>query len=195
MGGFEELPKAEDDVVIRDDWWMMISKDTPFIQVKRLNIYGTLEVNSDDATDHVIKAEIIFISGSMAQFIVGWPDKPYPNNLLIQLTGNHTTKDLPLTSSLNLGSKAIGVFGKLQLYGMPRSDVIWTTLSETLESGQNVLKVSEDVAWRSGDKILVTTSSFEPRDTEVFQITAVDNDKRTVTIETTAQHQHKSIEV
>ena len=194
-GGFKELPKAGDTAVIREDWWMLIDKDTLQIEVKRLNIYGTLEIGGDDAIDHVIKAEIILITGSMAQFIVGWPDKPYPNNLIIQLVGNHTTEDLPLTNSLNLGSKAIGVFGKLQLYGTSRGDVIWTTLSKTLEVGQNVLKLSQDVDWKSGDEILVTTSSFEARDTETFKIKSIDDDKRTVTIETTAQHQHKSFEV
>ena len=194
-GGFKELPKAGDTAVIREDWWMLVDKDTPQIEVKRLNIYGTLEIGGDDTIDHVIKAEIILISGSMAQFIVGWPDKPYPNNLIIQLVGNHTTEDLPLTNSLNLGSKAIGVFGKLQLYGTSRGDVIWTTLSKTLEVGKNVLKLSQDVDWKSGDEILVTTSSFEARDTETFKIKSIDDDKRTVTIETTAQHQHKFFEV
>lgn len=194
-GGFKELPKAGDTVVIRDDWWMMVDKDAPLIEIKRLNIYGTLEVGGDDTIDRVIKAEIIFISGSMAQFIVGWPDKPYPNNLIIQLMGNHTTEDLPLTSSLNLGSKAIGVFGKLQLYGTPRGDVSWTTLSETLEVGKNVLKVTHDVDWKTGDEVVVTTSSFESRETETFKIKSIAGDRRTVTLETTAQYQHKSFEV
>ena len=196
-GGFKELPKAGDTVVIRDDWWMMIDKDAPLIEIKRLNVYGTLEVGGgDDEIDHVIKAEIIFISGSMAQFIVGWPDKPYPNNVIIQLMGNHTTEDLPLTSSLNLGSKAIGVFGKLQLYGKPRDgDIMWTILAETFEVGKDVLTLSNDVDWKTGDEVVVTTSSFEARETETFKIKSIAGDKRTVTFETTAKYQHKSFEV
>jgi len=114
---------------------MLVDKDTPDIHVKQLHIYGTLEVESENSIDHTIKAEVILVSGSMAQLVVGWPDKPYPNNVLIQLVGDHATEDVPISSSLNLGAKALGVFGKLQLYGEPR-DIVWTSLSETLDLGQ-----------------------------------------------------------
>ncbi|XP_066933159.1 fibrocystin-L-like [Clytia hemisphaerica] len=193
-GGFQVLPRSNETVNILSDWWMMIDKDSPRVHVKRLNIYGTLEVDGDDGIDHEIKAEIIFVSGSLSQFIIGWPDKPYPNNVIIQLVGDHATEDLPLTSSLMLGSKAIGVFGKLQLYGKPRG-ATWTKLSKTLNSGETTLMLTEDVTWESGDEILVTTSSFESRDAETFVIGSIANDKRTITMETAAKNTHKAFEV
>ena len=134
-----------------------------------------------------------FISG-LGQLIIGYPDRPYPNNVLIQLVGNHTTKDLPITNSLNLGSKALGVFGNLNLYGKP-IEVVWTSLSETMSVGASVLKVSDSVQWKAGNEIVVTTSSFEPRETEKFVIKSVSGDGRTITVETTAKYAHRSYEV
>jgi len=55
--------------------------------------------------------------------------------------------------------------------------------------------LSEDVSWKAGDEIVVSTSSFESRDQEIFKIKSIANDKQTITMETAATHVHKVVEV
>lgn len=100
---------------------------------------------------------------------------------------------MPVTNDLNLGSKALGVFGNLRLFGQP--NVAWTSLDATLAVGSDVLVVADDVEWKAGDEIMVTTSSYEPRETEKFIIKSVASDKRTITMETTAMYAHRSYAV
>lgn len=63
LGGHKELPKAGETVSIGSDWWMLVDEKTTEIKLKQLNIFGTLEVDGDHSADHVIQADIIFISG------------------------------------------------------------------------------------------------------------------------------------
>lgn len=188
-GGHKELPKENDTVVIATDWWMLIDEKTEVIKLDQLHIFGTLEIDGDNDVNHVIQANIIFIAGPLGQLIVGWPDKPYPNTLLMQLTGDHNSKDMPITSSLNLGSKAIGVFGNMQLYGKP-VPTVWTTLAETLDVGGKILKLEESVGWKAGDELVVTTTSFESKQTEKFLIESVSEDGKTITLTEAAAHRH-----
>lgn len=114
FGGHNKvLPKAGEDVMINSDWWMIV--DTAIPKLKRLYIYGTLEI--PPGMDHKIQAEIILISGLNGNLIVGWPDKPMVNNVIISLLGNHDTKDLVMPKGPVLGAKALGVFGRMQLFG------------------------------------------------------------------------------
>lgn len=126
----------------------------------------------------------------MGQLIIGWPEKPYPNNVLIQLVGDHSTPDMPVTNDLNLGSKALGVFGNLMLFG--KNNTSWTSLDATLDAGADTLTVADKVDWKAGDEIVVTTSSFEPRETEKFIIKSIANDKKTITLESAATYAHRS---
>ena len=75
-----------------------------------------------------------------------------PNNVIIRLLGDHDTKDLPLPRGPNLGSKALGVFGRLELWGRQHS-VHWTRLSVTMEIGSSVVQLVDSVDWMVGDQV------------------------------------------
>ena len=92
----------------------------------RLYIYGVLEI--DDSMDNVLSAEIIMIQGDLAQLVAGFVDAPHNHKFDILLRGNHETPDQPLPDGPNLGAKALGVFGKLQLHGLDVGTT-WTRLS------------------------------------------------------------------
>ena len=122
---------VEEMVTIPPGVWMVMDEDPPLLT--KLFIYGVLEI--DDQMDMTLSAEIIMIQGDTAQLVAGFDDTPYTNNLEIILRGNHTTPDQPLPNGPNLGAKALGVFGKLQLHGLDVGRT-WTRLAQTAAAGR-----------------------------------------------------------
>ena len=177
-GGYNGvLPKDGDTVMIRKYQYVVVDQNAYIPIMDRLYIYGTLEL--DMQRDHIIRANIIIIS-DQGKLIIGRPDQPFPANhsVLISLRGDQKTQDLPLPNGPNLGSKALGVFGTLWMYGNPHK-VHWTSLSESMEKNAQFLRVIDETDWVVGDLIVVTTSTFEPRQAEKFTIVGVyENGKR-----------------
>ena len=56
----------------------------------------------------------ILIQGPNARLIIGTENSPFTHDVVLTLTGRRNDVDLPLTRTLNLGSKAIGVFGNVR---------------------------------------------------------------------------------
>ena len=189
-GANGQLPKDGDDVMILPTWWM-VDDVGELPKLKRLFIYGVLEL--ENGRDHTLRAEIILISGLHGMLIAGWPDKPMPNKVIISLLGNHDTKDMPLTNNLNLGAKALGVFGRLQLFGK-RHNVHWTRLSKTINAGDNIVELVDQVDWEKGDEILITTTTFESKQAEKFIIKSIENGGKTLELEASALHRHIGVE-
>ena len=189
-GANGQLPKDGDDVMILPTWWM-VDDVGELPKLKRLFIYGVLEL--ENGRDHTLRAEIILISGLHGMLIAGWPDKPMPNKVIISLLGNHDTKDMPLTNNLNLGAKALGVFGRLQLFGK-RHNVHWTRLAKTINTGDNVVELVDQVDWEEGDEILITTTTFESKQAEKFIIKSIENGRKTLELEASALHRHIGVE-
>ena len=189
-GANGQLPKDGDDVMILPTWWM-VDDVGELPKLKRLFIYGVLEL--ENGRDHTLRAEIVLISGLHGMLIAGWPDKPMPNNVIISLLGNHDTKDMPLTRNLNLGAKALGVFGRLQLFGK-RHNVHWTRLSKTINVGDNIVELVDQVDWEKGDEILITTTTFESKQAEKFIIKSIENGGKTLELEASALHRHIGVE-
>merc|ERR1719427_2367586 len=107
---------------------MVLDENPP--PMVRLMIYGVLEIA--DEMDMTLSAEIIMIQGETAQLVAGTADAPYQHNFDLILMGNHETPDQPLPNGPNLGAKALGVFGKLQLHGLDVGRT-WTRLSKMLD--------------------------------------------------------------
>jgi hypothetical protein len=73
----------------------------------KLVIYGVLELDGTNGTKNfVLNCTYIIIMGG--RLIVGWPDNPFPGQVLILLNGEHSTPRYPTTSGPPVGSKAIG---------------------------------------------------------------------------------------
>ena len=85
---------------------------------------------------------------------------------------------MPLNHGPNVGSKAIGVFGSLEMHGQPH-DVYWTRLSKTVEAGGTVLDLEDVVAgdWKPEDEIVIASTTFESRQAERVTIASVSGNK------------------
>ena len=167
-------PTANDDGLVTE-WisippgvWMVLDEVPPLLT--RLYIYGVLEI--DDSMDNVLSAEIIMIQGDLAQLVAGFVDAPHTHKFDILLRGNHETLDQPLPDGPNLGAKALGVFGKLQLHGLDVGRT-WTRLSEDALAGATTITLAEDVDttfWTTGAEIVIAPTGFEPTEVEVHTI-------------------------
>ena len=114
--------------------------------------------------------------------------------LLLLLVGTRQTPDVALTNTLNLGSKSIAVIGggTLDLHGVP---VIkrWTRLGVTAAVGSSVLVLSEpQYDWAIGNSVIVTTSTYNPWNSEIRTITNVSLDGRTLTLNAPLLNAHRS---
>ncbi len=98
---------------------------------------------------------------------------------------------MPLNHGPNVGSKAIGVFGSLEMHGLPR-DVYWTRLNKTVEAGATVLELEHVVEgdWKEGDEIVIASTTFEARQAERMPIDSVSGNK--VTLKTALMYKHTS---
>lgn len=133
--------------------------------------------------------------GEKARLIIGQEDDPHPGNVLISLRGDWDSPDMPLNHGPNVGSKAIGVFGSLEMHGIPR-DVYWTRLSRTTNIGDTTIELEDVVQkgekgdWKQGDEIVIASTTFEPGQTEVAEIVSVT--QNVVTLKTALKYKHTS---
>ncbi|XP_029299003.1 LOW QUALITY PROTEIN: PKHD1 like 1, tandem duplicate 1 [Cottoperca gobio] len=191
-------PAEGADVVIPAGKWVVLDSDTP--PLNKLTVMGVLEIpdhmNSSSSRQSraapeystvVVDAVYIFIQGG--RLIAGWDDEPFRGQLHIRLRGNHRTPDWPLPNGPNQGSKVLGVFGTLELYGLPHN-VYHTKLAATADAGSNTLNLSQSVDWQVGDEVVISTSSYSAWDTEKHHITAVSADGRILTLNQPLSHTH-----
>ncbi|XP_022097673.1 fibrocystin-L-like isoform X1 [Acanthaster planci] len=155
------------NVMIMPSVWMVADVQLPVMN--KLFIYGALEI--EDSQDNKLEATYILIQGG--RLVIGFSDSnPFQHEMKILLNGHHFTPDQPLPNGPNLGSKALGVFGGLDIHGKNRS-IYWTQLSATVSPGDSTLTVKDETDWEVGDEIVVATTSYEAWQTETFKIEAV----------------------
>ena len=170
---------VEDWISIPPGVWMVLDEVPP--KLTRLYIYGVLEIGDD--MDNVLSAEIIMIQGDLAQLVAGFSDAPHTHSFDILLRGNHETPDQPLPNGPNLGAKALGVFGKLQLHGLDVG-LTWTTLAADAAAGSKQLVLKDDVDatyWTSGAEIVIAPTGYETKEVEVREIESISGKTITLT--------------
>uniref|UniRef100_A0A8C6RMA5 Fibrocystin-L n=1 Tax=Nannospalax galili TaxID=1026970 RepID=A0A8C6RMA5_NANGA len=170
------VPHPGANVVIPEGTWIVADTDMP--PMERLIIWGVLELEDksevgDGESSHrrvVLNATYISVQGG--RLIGGWEDNPFKGELQIILRGNHSTPEWPLPEGPNQGAKVLGVFGELDLHGLPRS-IYKTKLAETAEAGSKVLSLMVAVDWQEGEEIVITTTSYDLYQTEARRIVKI----------------------
>ena len=154
----------------------------------RMYIYGVLEI--DDQMDMTLSAEIILIQGDLAQLVAGTMDEPYQHNFELILRGNHYTEDQPLPNGPNLGAKALGVCGKLQMHGLDVGTT-WSRLAADSPAGSNTLVLADAIDptfWKAGAEVIIAPTGFEPTEAERMTIASVDGN--TITLTESLMYEH-----
>ncbi|XP_072925977.1 LOW QUALITY PROTEIN: PKHD1 like 1, tandem duplicate 1 [Hemitrygon akajei] len=188
------VPREGDSVVIAQGVWLLVDIKIP--SLFKLTIYGILEVQDENATsDHnsspymsiVLNATYISVQGG--RLIAGTPEKPFRGELLIVLRGDHLTPDWPLPNGPNQGAKVLGVFGGLDLHGIPHQHYR-TKLGKTAQAGSLNLTLAAAVDWQEGDEILVTSTSYDSQQTESRSIRSISHDRMSLLLDRPLSFMH-----
>ncbi|XP_072018328.1 fibrocystin-L-like [Amphiura filiformis] len=188
------LPKDGDNVMIQAGNHVFADTDLPVMN--KLYIDGTLEFV--DTRDYNLTVTYIIIRGG--RLIIGHNESHgFQHTVRIILQGDIYTPEIRMQVGQNVGmrsqtgpnvaSKAIGVFGELDLHGKYHK-THWTHLATTVypDNGTRIT-VMDDADWEVGDEIVVATTSFETWHTETFKIEEVVN-VRTFVLNATFKHKH-----
>ena len=148
---------------------MILDIDPP--KMKRLYIYGAVEV--EDTADRVMEVDIAFVQGG--SFVVGSQETPFTHNFELKLTGNHYTEDQPMSDGPNCGAKALCVYGAssrdvaipgyIDMHGVDVGKS-WVKLVVTANAGDSNIELSEAVNWAAGAEIVISSTSWEYKETE-----------------------------
>ncbi len=120
---------------------------------------------------NLVSRWVLIDGGSL---IVGRSDSPYLGEATITLTGiDQAVQDDRVPA--HMGSKFLGVIngGRLELHGERAEAVNWTQLVEHAFTGSSQLKVDSPVDWRTGDRLVIAPSGFDPYEAEEVTITSV----------------------
>nr|XP_034372677.1 fibrocystin-L [Arvicanthis niloticus] len=170
------VPRPGANVVIPEGTWIVADIDMP--PMEKLIIWGVLEIEDKSELGAagpayrrvVLNATYISVQGG--RLIGGWEDNPFKGVLQIVLRGNHSTPEWAFPDGLNQGAKVLGVFGELDLHGLPHS-VYKTKLLETAEAGSKILSLVAAVDWQEGEDIVITTTSYDLHQTEIRRIAKI----------------------
>ncbi|KAF7655004.1 hypothetical protein LDENG_00062160 [Lucifuga dentata] len=184
------VPGEGADVVISSGEWVVLDGNTP--PLNKLTIIGVLEIPDTEtmntsssrhirSTPRTVVIDAVYISIQGGRMIAGWDEEPFRDQLHIQLRGNHHTPDWPLPEGPNQGSKVLGVFGVLELYGQPHN-VYHTKLAATAGANTKTLTLAQPVDWQVGDEIVISTTGYNAWETEKHQISDVSADGRVLTL-------------
>jgi len=70
------------------------------------------------------------------------------------------------------------VTGQLKLYGK-RKLISSTKLKNTVNAGENAIKVLDEVDWKVGDEVLITPTELSLESYETRKIVSIDNADKT----------------
>uniref|UniRef100_A0A6I8N1M6 Fibrocystin-L n=1 Tax=Ornithorhynchus anatinus TaxID=9258 RepID=A0A6I8N1M6_ORNAN len=188
------IPQEGADVVIPEGIWLVVDSEMP--PMGKLTIFGVLELEENknnfrakNTTYGKVVLNATYISVQGGRLIGGWEERPFKGELEILLRGSHSTPDWTLSEELNQGSKVLGVFGELDLHGIPHA-VYRTKLSKTALAGSKSLSLVHAVDWQVGEDILITTTSYDSKQTETRRITQISPDHRSLILNDTLSYTH-----
>lgn len=153
------VPVAGENLTIPVGKTVQLDVATPALN--RITINGTLLAATD--RDVAITARDIYVYGTLR---AGSETAHYTRLFTITLTG----ADSGGTGSV--GTKTLAVFpgGALELHGDTRLG--WTRLATTATAGTTTLFLSEPTSWRTGDRIVVASTDFDPAQAEEAVVTS-----------------------
>lgn len=174
------------DLTIPDNVNVILDKH---MRVGLLHVRGSLVCGD---TNLILRSEGILVSGPDASFRCGSPESPYDKKLRIILGGERSLADTRQNPTgdgpFSLGIRAFVVMdgARLLLFGKKYS--IWTKLRETANPGNGTISLQSRVNWPVGTKILVTSTSYDFKETEKFEV--VNKSGKTLTLNRPLRFEH-----
>ncbi|XP_054425451.1 fibrocystin [Pteronotus mesoamericanus] len=166
-GQNHSIPGAGEDVLILPNRTVLVDTDLP--SLKGLYVMGTLEFPVDRS--NVLSVACIVIAGG--ELKVGTLENPLQKEqkLLILLRASEGVF-CNRFNGIHIDPGTIGIYGKVQLHSSyPKKS--WTRLGADISSGNERIIVEDTVDWRPQDKIVLSSSSYEPHEAEVLTVKEV----------------------
>jgi hypothetical protein len=146
--------------------------------LRSLTIKGKLRFA--DTRDIELKTDWIYLPGGTLQ--IGTAARPYTHQATITLTDK--VKDENVNT---MGDRGIMlIHGSLDLHGNRQHS--WTKLADTAAKGSRQITVLNAADWRAGDRIVLASTDFNPRQAEVRTVTAVKG--ATLTLDQPLEYMH-----
>lgn len=171
-----KVPGEGDAVTITRDMDVVLDVDPPVL--RSLTIDGKLSFSND--LDIELETEWIYLRGG--ELHIGSEASPHTRNAVITLTDN-----VPGENVNTMGDRGILLMrGTLGLYG--DREHTWTQLARTAEAGSTTIEVLDARGWRTGDKIVLASTDFDPRQAEKRTIAAIDGN--VITLDHALEYMH-----
>ena len=154
------IPAAGSDVTIPVNKTIQLDVATPALN--RVTIDGTLTAATD--RDVALTARNVWVTGTLRAGTEAAHDL---SRFTLTLTGADSG-----ASNGSIGDKVLAVFGggTLELHGETRLG--WTRIAATAPAGGTSLSLSESMAWRAGDRIVIASTDYDPGQAEESVITS-----------------------
>jgi cell migration-inducing and hyaluronan-binding protein len=156
-----QVPRAGDAVTIPRGRDIVLDVAPPAL--RSLTINGKLSFAED--RDLELKTEWIYVPGG--ELNIGSEARPYTRKALITLTDT-----VPNENINTMGDRGIMLLrGTLSLHGDRENS--WTKLTKTAAAGSARIEVLNAKGWRKGDRIVLASTDFNPRQAEERTVTAI----------------------
>ncbi|XP_047413699.1 fibrocystin isoform X2 [Sciurus carolinensis] len=161
------IPGPGDDVLILPNRTVLVDIDLPFL--RGLYVLGTLEFPVDRS--NVLSVACLVVLGG--ELKVGTLENPLEKEqkLLIHLRASEGIF-CDRYKGMRIDPGTIGVYGKVQLHSVyPKKS--WTHLGADIASGNERIIVEDAVDWQPHDKLVLSSSSYEPHEAELLTVKEV----------------------
>ncbi|XP_063157380.1 fibrocystin [Candoia aspera] len=183
-GGYNKsIPSADEDVIILPNRIILVDMKLP--PLRGLYVQGTLDFSLN--TSHVLSAACIVIAAG-GVLKVGTLQHPLEERTKVHILLRASERvNCDRLKGLNVGPGTIGVFGKLQMHSA-YTRKSWTHLENDAAPGNERVMVQDHLDWHQGDRIVVSSSSYEPHQAEIITLEKVN--KRSIRIRERLLHRH-----
>jgi len=140
---------------------------------------------SDPNHQRNFDAKVIFINNGV--FEAGTEDEPYTSKLTITMHGKKYDPTVPIYGNKVLGAR----YSTVDMHGAARTSS-WTRLDATVASGATSITLVDEVDWKAGEMIMITSTDFDRNQAEQHEIDSVSNagGKTTIVLKTALAHEH-----
>jgi hypothetical protein len=159
------IPTTGDDVMISAGTTVMYDLQSSPV-LGSVVVEGSLIFSRSVSTSITFSNMTVDMSGYME---VGTRSDPIPPSV---------TANLKL-AAVTEGSAKVMVMGNLEIHGSPVTPT-WTKLAATARQGERTLILSQPVNWKTGDQIVITSTSLNPLESEQNSVASVSGNQITL---------------
>lgn len=174
------LPGTGTNVVIPDGEtvWLDFDGVGGAVHVKSLTVLGELRFACGGGE---LRTNYVLVDGGT--FSIGSAGRPYPFRVRIKLEHDLAATDFGgPTHAGDLLDQALVVQdgGVVEMFGRDHG-TSWTQLAETAQRGATRIRLTENVAWKRGQRIVLASTDYDLNQAEVATVQQVNGDLVTLT--------------